>query len=57
MRRKGYLLAVAASIFLLNGCSGAAHDNQEEAPVVQDLQIESDTSAAEDVSSDTKSDQ
>ncbi len=48
MRRTGYLLAIAASIFLFDGCSGSNHGSQEdEAPVVQDLEIKSDTTSSE----------
>jgi len=51
MRRTGYLLVVATSIFLFVGCSGSKHDKPEdEAPVVQDLNIESDTPSAENQS-------
>jgi len=51
MRRTGYLLVVAASIFLFQGCSGSKHEKpKDEAPVVQDLNIESDTPSAEDPS-------
>ncbi len=48
MRRTGFFLAIAASIFLFDGCSGSKHDKQEdEAPVVQDLEIKSDTPSSE----------
>ena len=51
MRRTGYLLVVAASIFLFDGCSGSKHDKpEEEAPVVQDLNIETDTPSTENPS-------
>ena len=56
MRRTGYLLAVAASIFLFDGCSGSKHDKQdEETPVVQDLNIESDTPSTETPSTEAPS--
>lgn len=58
MRRTGYLLAIAASIFLFNGCSGSKHDNHEdEAPVVQDLNIESEIPSDETPPAETPSDE
>jgi uncharacterized protein YcfL len=48
MSRTGFLLAVAASIFLLYGCSGSnQNQNEDETPVVQDLQIEPDRPTTE----------
>lgn len=59
MRRIGYFLAVAVSIFLFDGCSGANHDkHDDEAPVVQDLKIETDSPPASDAAdSDAPSDE
>lgn len=58
MRRTGHFLAIAASIFLFDGCSGSEHGkSQDEVPVVQDLEIKSDTPSSESATSESSSEQ